>query len=176
MTNKKDLFEYFLSKLIEWHCVYHQIDMNDFNGHSTNDLSKLKLIKLHFFTCSTKDEALDFFDNFYAMPYGHVESSIYPTLDSLVNYRIESRGLTILNNVPNFAMIDQDKLNLMDESIAILKSKNPDIISFSPFSLVELSHKWFSWSYTFEEARRENLYSKKISPEVIKKETKFYCL
>lgn len=176
MTTKKNLFEYFLFKLIGWHCKNHGITLQEFNEHSTNNYSKLKVIKLHFFTCSTTDEALDYYDNFYAMPYGHVESDVYTSLNELENFRIDNFKLTITNLNQEFSEVEDQKRQLIEESVENLKNFNINIIDLSPFTLVELSHKWFSWQYTFNEARKEHFYSKKISSQLIKEEAKIYWL
>jgi hypothetical protein len=175
MITKQDVFEYFLFKLIGWHCEENRISLQEFNDHNTNDFSKLKIIKLHFFACSTNSQALDYFNNFYAMPYGHVESTVYSGLNELNFFSVDNFKLTINNLNPVFAIGDE-KTSLVDNSVNILREKNPEILALPPFDLVELSHKWFSWQYTFNEARKEYSYSKWISPELIKSEAKFYSL
>lgn len=167
------LFEYFLKKLIDWYCDYYGIELNEFNDHSFNNLSKLKVIKLHFFACSTSEEALNIFDDFHAMPYGHVESGVYNRLNELTFFTIGNAKLTIndLNGLQN-VQID----SVIDDAVNNLKKINPSLISLDPFDLVELSHKWFSWRYSFQQARKIGQYSKPISPQLIIQETKFYAL
>jgi len=169
------LFEYFLKKLVDWFCDYYRIAVEDFNSHPKNDLSKLKAIKLHFFACSTSEDALEIFDDFRAMPYGHVESDVYNSLDSLQYVRLTNSKLEILN-WDTLIMIENDSIPIIDEAVESLKDRNFDLISFSPFALVELSHKWFSWQYNFNQAKNIGIYSKPISTELISREPKLYSL
>lgn len=174
--NKKIiLFEYFLKKLVGWFCDYHGIGINDFNNHPHNDLSKLKVIKLHFFACSTSPQALEVFNDFRAMPYGHVESDVYSALDTLAYFNVTNSKLVIKPGVDLNAITHEDS-GIIDDIIFKLRGLNPKLITLSPFDLVELSHKWFSWRHTFEQARNVGTYSKAISKELINQETKFYSL
>ena len=171
---KVSLFEYFLKRLVEWYCEYYKIGVEDFNNHPNNNLSKIKVIKLHFFASSTENEALDIFDNFHALPYGHVESTVYDNLNNLTHFRVDNIGLTLLceldqingQSVENNAIIDRTVINLIE--------LNKDLISLNPFDLVEISHRWFSWNFTFQEARKAGSFSRAISPNLIKQEVKYY--
>lgn len=169
------LFEYFLKKLVDWFCNYYYINVEDFNDHPQNDLSKLKAIKLHFFACSTNEDALQIFDDFRAMPYGHVESDVYNSLDLLQYICLTNSKLEILN-WDALTVIENDNIPIIDDAVENLKERNFDLISFSPFALVELSHKWFSWQYNFSQAKNIGIYSKPISTELISREPKLYSL
>jgi len=173
--SKISLFEYFLKKLVEWHCRYYEIDIKEFNNHSRNDLSKLKVIKLHFFACSTNKDALDIFDDFHAMPYGHVESGVYNLLNSLQHCQISSSKLSI-TVLDRFMSLQPDNSGMIDIIVESLEKENADLIAIEPFDLVELSHKWFSWRYNFQKARQGGMYSKPISKDLIIREEKFYSL
>ncbi|MGK6350373.1 hypothetical protein [Parapedobacter sp. DT-150] len=175
MTPKIILFEYFLKRLMEWFCEYHNTSINEFNNHLSNDLSKLKVVKLHFFACSTSHEALEIFDDFRAMPYGHVESEVYNALSTLEHFDVTNFKLLIRPG-SNLNDIQHEQSFVMDEIVNNLKTQNFDLISLPPFDLVELSHRWFSWRYTFEQARNSGFYSKPISKELIQQETKLYSL
>lgn len=169
------LFEYFLKKLVDWFCEYYQVDSANFNDHPQNDLSKLKVIKLHFFACSTNDDALKIFNDFRAMPYGHVESGVYNSLDSLEFVKLTNSKLEIIDR-QQLNAISHEKTHVIDEAVINLRAQNMNLISLSPFDLVELSHKWFSWRYNFEQAKKTGAYSSPISSELIKQETKLYSL
>lgn len=171
--NKIVLFEYFLKRLVDWFCDFHQINIGDFNESPKNDLSKLKVIKLHFFACSTNPKALEIYNDFRAMPYGHVESDVYSSLDTLTYFSVTNSKLILKDG---FDMIPPDDSELIDSIVTELQKKNPTLIALPPFDLVELSHKWFSWRHTFEQARHIGTYSKPISTELINQETKFYSL
>ncbi|WP_293924327.1 hypothetical protein [Sphingobacterium sp. UBA6320] len=173
--NKILLFEYFLKKLVEWHCDYYKLNIVDFNDHEYNNLSKLKVIKLHFFACSTNENALDIFDDFHAMPYGHVESEIYNHLDELQFCSVTNNKM-IINNWVNFNNYLPENHEVIDISTSRLRNENFSLISIDPFELVELSHKWFSWRYNFQKARQSGSYSRPINRDLIIKEEKFYSV
>lgn len=167
------LFEYFLKKLIEWFCELHKTDFESFNNHPQNDFSKIKVIKLHFFACSTTSEALDIYNDFRAMPYGHVESDVYRSITSLKYVNINNSKLEIID-LEKFLNINEEKSAVIDTAISKLKLHNENIITLTPFELVELSHKWFSWRINFEQAKINGSYSKPISINLIKQEAKIY--
>lgn len=169
------LFEYFLKKLVDWYCDYYSIELNDFNDHSFNNLSKLKVIKLHFFVCSTSEEALNIFDDFHAMPYGHVESEVYNKLDSL-KFCYVSNSKLLITDIESFKKVMHPDQKIIDTAVQRLRGINPQLISLEPFELVELSHKWFSWRYNFQKARNEGVYSRSINNDLIIREEKFYSL
>ncbi|ERJ61346.1 hypothetical protein [Sphingobacterium paucimobilis] len=173
--NKIVLFEYFLKKLVEWYCDYYQLNITNFNDHPYNNLSKLKVIKLHFFACSTNSEALEIFDDFHAMPYGHVESGIYNHLDNLRFCNVTNSKL-IINDMNSFLNFFPKNYEVIDACIERLRNINLSLISLEPFELVELSHKWFSWRYNFQKARQNGSYSRPINSELILKEEKFYSI
>ena len=96
-THKKQAFEYLVFKLVKWYKSNHNSNIND--------LSILKVLKLTFFvsavgtTRDTKDTLLDnVFDNYFAMPYGHVESDIYNSikLEEFINISINNSKTEIL--------------------------------------------------------------------------------
>jgi hypothetical protein len=168
------LFEYFLKQLVLWYCEYYNILPEDFNADPRNNLSKIKVFKLHFFACSTDDSALDIFDNFHALPYGHVESTIFNSLNDLQQFNVDNDRLILLCNIDEVIGGDAAGNTLIEGIVDNLKHENFDLISIHPFDLVEMSHRWFSWNFTFKEARKSGLFSKSISPNLIKQEAKSY--
>lgn len=175
MNNKIELFEYFLYKLVNWFCSYYKTDIDQFNAHRANDLSKLKVFKLHFFTCTKNDNLINIFNSFHALPYGHVESDVYNSINQLQFCEIDSVKLKI-NNELGFLNQKPDGYLFIDSAIEELKNLHNELISIPPFDLVEISHKWFSWRYTFEEARNKKQFSGYINPVLIMAEEKYYSL
>lgn len=180
---KKLAFEYVLYKLIEWYkSAKGQLDNVSFN--QSNDLSKLKVIKLHFFVSSVnsnKNSLLALFDNFYAMPYGHVESDLYNSITSLERYTIDTKILKIneeyiYNLDSSFTKLTLGYKNEIDEAIQSLNLENSSLITYSALDLVELSHNYFSWKFAFNNARQSQKYSEPIPSQLIKEEVKYFSL
>lgn len=175
MNDKIQLFEYFLLKFTQWFCSYYNIEVSLFNSHKENNLSKLKVFKLHFFTCSKEENLIQIFNSFHALPYGHVESDVYNLINQLKFCSINSSKLTITNET-EFLSQQPNNFELIDSAIKSLQEDNFELISVRPFDLVEISHKWFSWRYTFKEARDKKQFSGYINPELIIAEDKYYSL
>jgi uncharacterized phage-associated protein len=181
--NKKEAFEYVLFRLTEWYKTINQINNNN-SFNSSNDLSKLKIIKLHFFVSavnSKKNNLLNLFDNFYAMPYGHVESDIYKEINKLNRFTVSTNSLKIkdeyIDTISNsFADLNPATKTEIDEAITILKNENVALINLSALDLVDISHIYFSWKYTFNIARSNDRYSEPIPAQLIKEETKYFAL
>lgn len=172
---KNQAFEYFVSKLLEWY--------NELNGQDkVNDLSTLKVLKLLFF-CSAintkkgqEGTLLDYpFNNFYAMPYGHVESEIYSDIkaNQFPNVEINNSTTNFINQID---YPDGDIKTKINDSIERLKLENKNLINMTSFDLVELSHRWYSWRYYFAKAKRNYTYSESIPSEIIKAEEKIFSL
>lgn len=174
MEVKSNAFEYFVNKLIIWQ-----------NGKYTNenDIGILKAIKLLFLastinaTKDSTDSLLDgVFNNFYAMPFGHVESDVYNAIKSRNGF--SNLSINNLNSTISGESIDIDKeiSSKIDLAIEKLKEKNSNLINLTSFELVEISHKWYSWKYFFNKARNSNTYSISIPTSFIKEEEKYYSL
>lgn len=180
---KKQAFEYVIYKLIEWFKTENNIQSNE-TFNLSNDLTKLKIIKLHFFTSaidSNKNSLLNLFDNFYAMPFGHVESDLYNSIEQLDRYTITKSSLLIkreyLNNLTNtFNDVSEIYKQEIDTAIEDLKQENSKIIDLQALDLVDISHNYFSWKCMFNIARANNRYSEFIPSKLIKEETKFFAL
>jgi len=180
---KKLAFEYVVFKLIEWFksCMSQSTNM-EFNA--SNDLSKLKVIKLHFFVTainSKENNLLSIFDKFYAMPYGHVESDIYNDINEIERYIIDVSNLKIKEEFIttleySFSTLDSIVKKEIDASIEALKLKDERFVLNSATQLVEIGHTWYSWKNVFLFARSQQRYSAPIPPHVIKEEEKFFSL
>ena len=171
MQSKILAFEYFVYQLDNW---YKEACGSD----KGNDLSTLKVLKLLFFASavgtneSSTNTLLDkVFNNFYAMPYGHVEGEIYSAIKKkeTPNVSIGKYSTEIISS--DFQLEEKE---LIDSAINMLKEENFDLIKMSSFDLVELSHSWFSWKYYFNKAKQEKIYSFPIPIDVIKSEEKIF--
>ncbi|HTO16615.1 MAG TPA: hypothetical protein VLZ83_12650 [Edaphocola sp.] len=173
---KISAFEYLLFKLVEWN--------KELTGNDKNDISVLKALKLLFFVSAvgtTKDSESslldDLFNDFVAMPYGHVESEIYDFIKngSLPNITINNTS-TIIKDTFNANTIDKTIRFRIDEAVNKLKSINIDLIRYSSFDLVDLSHSWYSWQLNYKKAESNGNRSERISISDIKSEDKIYQL
>ncbi|KUY28525.1 type II toxin-antitoxin system antitoxin SocA domain-containing protein [Elizabethkingia ursingii] len=170
--DKKIAFEYFVNKLYTWYD-------SQFNSVENNDFSTLKVLKLLFF-CSaieaSEDEKSlldDPFNNFYAMPYGHVESDIYNSIrkKELSYFTIDNTN-TVLKNAPNFDGLSNEIKKNIDSSFSKLLEINDHLFLMTPLELVELSHLWYSWRYYYSQAKEGGAFSAKIPNSIIKSEEK----
>lgn len=174
---KIQAFEYLVSKLLDWY-------QESSSSEKNNDLSILKVLKLTFFTSavgtsSNTDSSLldEVFNNYVAMPYGHVESDVYTYIKTgaLPNIEINNRQ-TILNDNYSFDTLDISTKNKIDNSVSLLKSINRDLINLSSFELVDLSHAWYSWQKFYSIAKSKGINSEPIPTDEIKREDKIYQL
>lgn len=166
-------FEYFVYKL--YTCYENAVGNVD-----DNDFSTLKVLKLLFF-CSaieaeeeSKTTLLDNpFDNFFAMPYGHVESDIYNSIrkDELKYFCIDNKK-TIKKENPDFNDLSLDIKEKIDSSFKKILEENEELFKMSPLELVELSHLWYSWKYYYSKAKQAGSFSAKIPNHIIKSEEK----
>src|SRR5690606_6789434 len=117
------------------------------------------------------------FNNFVAMPYGHVESDIYENIKQkqIKNIIINNSHSKILDSFSIDSYSNELK-NKIDDSFEMILKANPNLIKYSSFDLVDLSHSWYSWQYCFNKAKKENSYSKSIPTQLIKEEEKIYSL
>ncbi|MGN7986465.1 MULTISPECIES: type II toxin-antitoxin system antitoxin SocA domain-containing protein [Pedobacter] len=174
--NKIPAFDYVVHQLQNWY-------LENGGNMENNDLSKLKITKLLFFTCAasaSSDQAglLSHFDNFYALPYGHVESDIQDKMDMSVFFNISKTQLTYKTAG---RMYEAENLSLeikeiIDHAIEKLKNINYNLIKLTAFELVDLSHMWQSWKSVFSLAQQNGRYSMKIPVEMIMAEPKIFKL
>lgn len=168
-------FEYLVSKLIDWFKELSNADYQD-------EFSKVKVLKLHFFvTAVSADQKnkglLSVFDNFYAMPYGHVESDIYSNFDKLLKYDIRNSNIFLKSpTTPDLAELEEETKALIDDAIKELRKKNENLVLYDAFDLVELSHNWYSWQLTYSMARKEGKNSWQIPVSLIQNEKKIFKL
>ncbi len=180
MDSKIEIFETIVHKLKDWFMEENNIaSIENFNNN--NDFSILKLIKLHFFVTainSNEDNSLiDKFD-FFAMPYGPVETSIYSQIkinNTFSNFSIDNFKANFRSNIPT-KEIDSDIINSINNAINSIKKIDSSFINADAGTLVELTHKWNSWKIIYSEARNSGVYSKSIPRELIKKDNKILNL
>lgn len=175
-------FQYTIHKLLNW---YKEVNGNEFN----NDLSTLKSLKLLFFVTAArtaindKDTLVDsVFNNYVAMPYGHVEDDIYNEIklnNGVLDFFIITNQKTTRKNREISELIlklDQNYISKINESVEYLSSNYKNLISFAPFDLVELSHLWYSWRKNYSLAIKEQTRKRDIPIDDIKIETKVFNL
>lgn len=169
LPDKIKCFEYFIDSLYS----------NE--GGKVYSFTPLKIIKLLFFTSAAsidvdpQNNLLVIFDNFVAMPYGPVESDIYNSItrNALNKYRISIDGCKIKEPTMELNINPKYK-DLINKSIDKLKEKNNDIFNYTPFELVDISHKWSCWKNSYEIALQFNKNSYSIPSESIKQSIKYY--
>lgn len=167
--------DFLIRSLLKWH--------NEFCNKENNDLSTLKVLKLVFFVTAvdtridSQDSLLDtVFDNFYAMPYGHVESDVYSIIkEGLITGIIVNNKKTTISG-SDYYNLDSIITEKIESSINKLKDLNPHLIGLTSFDLVELSHSWYSWQYFYCLAQKQGLNSLAIENSVIKEEDKIFSL
>lgn len=178
MNKKINSFEYTVYQLHNWY-------KEAYGSTEQNDLSILKVLKLLFFVSAvgvdknSHNSLIDeVFDNFCAMPYGHVESDVYSIIKNkqLQNVKLNTSESIILNSNLILSSINEIFAEKINKSIKLLKEVNFDLIKLSSFELVELSHRWYSWQKNFNIAKSKGYFSSPIPKEEIKGEIKIYQL
>ena len=122
---------------------------------------------------------MDTFNNYVATPYGHVESDVYEKIIKRKDYdrlKIDNKKTELFKPDQISKNLDQNIAKKIDESINLLSKINPNLINFSSFELVDLSHSWYSWQKYYAEAQKENKKSCMIPTDFIKAEHKIYQL
>jgi hypothetical protein len=176
-------FEYVLQELFNWYVGITKVKY-------PNDFSILKSLKLLFFVVAastrTKKESLllnNVFNDFVAMPYGHVESNLYDLLrreqGQLSKFNLNNEGL-IEKDDPGWDLLltelNSEILTEITDAISYLRTQNKDLVLLTPFDLVNLSHAWHSWKSYYNKALRNNVRSEKIPIKVIETEDKVFNL
>lgn len=180
LSKKTQAFEYFVYQLYNWY-------IERYSSFDSNDLSMLKVLKLLFFCTAIEaekdkdDTLLDLaFDNFYAMPYGHVESDVYNAIkkNELSFFKIDRDKTLIFSNIEgnSFDALSNNIKTKIDSSFKKLSKENEKVLEMLPLDLVLLSHLWYSWRYYYNKAKEKGVYSEKIPNNIIKSENKVLYL
>ncbi|MBQ0909794.1 hypothetical protein KBJ98_13855 [Flavobacterium sp. F-328] len=174
MENSIEIFKNVVFHLRDWYMKENNIvSIEDFNRN--NDFSILKLIKLHFFVIainSDKDDLLLNENEFWAMPYGPVETTVYTRIRINKNFNefiLSNDNITFTGNKP---LINQNVESKILSSIEILMELEPRLVFADAGTLVDLSHKWNCWRKNYMLARARNSYSSIIPKEDITKDIK----
>ncbi|WP_275315327.1 type II toxin-antitoxin system antitoxin SocA domain-containing protein [Tenacibaculum bernardetii] len=176
MPHDINIFKNIFSLLKEWYKEELNYSEDDFNLH--NDFSILKLIKLQFFVAAINskenDSILSGYD-FFAMPYGPVETDTYKKIKSsgIEGLNIDRYSTKILSN---FSFVESHLHEEIINSIGILKKNEPKLIIADASDLVELSHKWNSWKRNYSLARIKGNFSARIPNEEIVNDNKTLSL
>lgn len=179
-NSKIRYFDYFISRVIYTMFYNGQPTLNEVVTDNIDKcrLNKLKLLKLLFFVSAKKvDEKYlldDIFDNFYAMPYGPVESDVYNHINDTPNYVIGTNAISLRKGQFRNLNLDKEICIRIDNSIMAVHEVNPSLFNMETFDLVELSHKSDSWRIAFAEAQRQGKFSIQMPKEVIKSTTVYY--
>lgn len=150
---KNQYFEYIVYLLNDW--------LVNSNLNMTGVFTKLRLQKLLFLVStigvSKKENGLlDYFDNFYALPYGPVEIDIYASMNKNRFQHIKFYGnLCKASNLDAniFKGLDPVFKSKAKTSVDMLKAKGRNYLSMPIFDLVSLTHQWTVWRNSFAVAR-----------------------
>jgi|SRR5690554_1483816 len=168
-ATKTEYFEYFIDQIYS---------LND--NVVPNDLSLVKTQKLLFFlTTAVEDEdgglpLLNIFNNFHALPYGHVESDVYTAMknNNLSFYQINRFGAKKLTSEP--LVLADNVTELIDTGVKELMSYN--LISRNASYLVNLSHCYESWIKNYRLALSQKKSSQLIPESDIMADQKYFAL
>lgn len=169
-TIKIKAFDYMLQQFDRWRTDYFQNQ-----NIPVKPLSRLIVLKLLFLTAAPKTnegkDLLDVFDNFYALPYGPVESDIYNAIqeNKLPSYCIKERSVE--KKIQQSYSLQDSLITRINTALEELKDINPSIISLSSFELVEITHKWDSWNRSMRFAEFMGRSSAKMLTESIRSDS-----
>ena len=182
ITTKLPYFDYFLSALFAYGAEPEIEGLENRVRHQVKkgvSISKLKALKLLFFVVAVDNQDWvlleKVFDNFYALPYGPVESDVYDHLSDLPNYRLNGNDLVLKENA-DFAYSNCEdcyKKRIYD-SINILGHQFPMLFSMSAIELVELSHRSDCWQIAITQANSNGYSSGKMSHNIIKQSRVYF--
>lgn len=176
MDQKILAFEYIIHSLCDWY--------KDVTNMYENDFSKLKIFKLHFFVCAVRasknnseKDLLNTFNKFYALPYGPVESDIYNRLNETNMFKFGDKNITVKSSSnQSFVSLETSLITEIDKSIIELRSKNPDLVKYDAFKLVDISHEWLVWKMTYNKALKNGKRSEAMPADLIRESSKFFNL
>lgn len=174
--NKIEAFDYMLHLFEEWRDNHETIKGKPF--------PKLTAMKLLFLAAAPKkdggDDLLDIFDNFYAMPYGPVESDVYNAMceDKLPSFSVKYRSIEPREGAePYNAKRYNCKLyHRVRNAVNDLREKNEKLVLLNAFELVEITHRWSSWDRAMDFAEFMGQMSAKMSIDSIRDSSKIFDL
>lgn len=176
MNNKNDIFSYMLTQLVDWYKEVKKVEEEE----ALNHFSKLSVLKLLFFIAAVpngteENDLLDIFDDFSALPYGPVESQIYNAIcqNKIPKYTIGGR-FAALNSEPFSQELSSKITTRINKSITALRFLKPELITLGAFELVDETHKWPSWSDSFNLAQILGKESSPMDSDEIRKDATIY--
>lgn len=179
MKLKTLCFEYIVYQLLAWYTELYSTYVN------YTSFTRLKVLKLLFFVSTIHDtensDLLDIFDNYWAMQHGPVESDIYNMIiqDCLYYCDFKSRQVNININTTSdssyFNSLGELK-DRVDKAIKLLRNENNEIVKYSAFELVEISHKWNSWKLSMRIAELSEKGSEPMGTQDIRNNIQYYSL
>lgn len=175
-VDKIEAFDYMLHLFEEWRDNHETIKGKPF--------PKLTAMKLLFLAAAPKEEGgddlLDIFDNFYAMPYGPVESDVYNAIqeDKLPSFSVKYRSIEPREGAePYNAKRYNCKLyHRVRNAVNDLREKNEKLVLLNAFELVEITNRWSSWNRTMSFAEFMKQLSAKMSIDSIRDSSKIFDL
>lgn len=119
---------------------------------------------------------LGIFNNYWALPYGPVESEIYDAMSDLSNFQISNNSISLKENATlDFTSISQNgNADAIDTSIDQLRLENESLVRMAAFDLVELSHKSEAWKIVFSNAQKNGFSSKAMPVNLLRDTIVFY--
>lgn len=157
--NKIHAFAYIMLLFAQWYEKHTGRSMH--SGLANNALSQLLALKLLFLASTLKRDEKDLesdllgvFDNFFALPYGPVESDIY---DAIKHNRVDGlkfEGVrTDIDESIVRSLLNEGDRSILQLHVEKLERINSDLVVMNPFDVVEITHKWKSWSINYEFAK-----------------------
>ena len=156
---KIEAFKYVLMKLSEW-----KAEILNRSAESVS-FSVTQELKLLFFVSAIKvgdSNLLDLFNKYYAMQFGPVESDVYNSITTSV--LDISRAINISDSIRQ----------RIDQSIEALRIASPSLVIKSASELVDISHRWECWRYSFMLAQALGKGSFRMSNELISQSEQFF--
>ncbi len=174
MNEKIKAFEYIISLLVDWLMELTDVDEET----ALKEFNKLKLFKLHFFVSAINTEPnhgnndlLGTFDAFYALPYGPVESYIYNHINELHIFSVSNQGISRINHDDHLYFNELDTLSIRN-AVNTLRERNENLVTYSAFELVELSHQWPVWRVLYDQALKQGRKSIPMPTPLIRASSK----
>jgi uncharacterized phage-associated protein len=168
MANSIEIFKNVVFQLRDWYVEKAGMSKEQFDEN--NDFSILKLIKLHFFVVainSENDNSLLEKSEFWAMPYGPVETTIYNQIRNNKDFNEFILSNDKINFITDKPFIDVETETRISDSIRLLFDLEPRLLYTDAGTLVDLTHKWNCWRKNYSLARAKNTYSSIIPKEDI---------
>jgi uncharacterized phage-associated protein len=177
MANSIDIFKNVVFQLSNRYIGMMLISREQFNMN--NDFNVLKLIKLHFLVIAINSENDDYLlskNEFWAMPYGPVETNVYNYIKNnkdFIEFELSNEKTILKSEKPHIELEIELKIS---EALELLLNLEPRLLLTDAGTLVDLTHKWNCWRKNYSLARAKNSYSSIIPNEDILRDIKIVNL